>query len=78
MAFLTAPIAGLLGSVIGAGASILSRPKRPKPVLQQTVDKGAEEVFARDRLSRRRGAAANAILGAKGAESSTGKTSLGT
>lgn len=72
-----------LGSLIGSlflgpvAKAILGKPKRPKPQLQQTTDTGAQDAAARDALSRRRGAAANAILGAKGAESSTGKSSLG-
>ncbi len=58
---------------------LLGKPKKaPAAQIQQTRDTGAEEVFARDRLSRRRGAASNAILGAMGAESSTGKRQLGT
>lgn len=67
---------GLLGS--GAASLLGGKKKPPKPLLQPTVDQAARDAQSRDVLSKRRGAAANAILGAKGAESSAGKMRLGT
>jgi hypothetical protein len=76
MTFLKPLLVG--GLLAGRNALLAGKKKAPAPQIQQTRDTGAEEVFARDRLSRRRGAASNAILGAMGAESSTGKRQLGT
>jgi|688.fasta_scaffold01422_20 hypothetical protein len=70
---LTKGLFGVAGLLAGK-----KKKEAPAPQIQQTRDTGAEDVFARDRLSRRRGAASNAILGAMGAESSTGKRQLGT
>lgn len=75
-----AALSGLIfGGVGGAIASLFSKPKAPTPQPVPTRDMATEEAMKRDTVARRRGAAANALLGASGAESGTGgKTALGT
>lgn len=76
MAFLAGPLfSGLVGSKILK--SVVGKKKQPKPLLQQSPDDAADLAKRRDMVSRRRGAAANAIMGAMGAESSAGKRQLG-
>lgn len=70
----------ILRGVIGGAAGLLLGGKKAKPpaaLLQPTIDQAARDAQSRDLLSKRRGAAANAILGAKGAESAAGKSRLG-
>lgn len=74
-----------VGDVVKGAFGVLSpllfgkKPKVPDPVPQATRNEAAEEALKRDRVAKRRGAAANLLLGAAGAESSAGKkTSLGT
>ena len=64
----------------GVAGWMLNGKKKPKPVvpaMQPTVGPAASVAQSGDILSKRRGAGANAILGAKGAESSAGKSRLG-
>lgn len=68
----------VLKSVGGVAGMLLGKkPKAPAALMQPTIDQAARDAQSRDLLSKRRGAGANAILGAKGAESSAGKTRLG-
>lgn len=74
----TALIVSAVAATAASGASMLSKPKVPKPTPQPTPNAAAEDALKRDQLARRRGPAANLLLGALGAESSAGKkTSLG-
>lgn len=70
----------LVGSVVGGLLFGKKKaPAQPAPVLAPQRNEAREAADARDRVSKRRGVAANLILGAGGAESSTGgKTALGT
>lgn len=65
----------------GAASKLLApKPKAaPAPTLAPRRDQARESALERDRVSKRRGVAANMILGASGAESSAGggKTALG-
>lgn len=74
-------VALLATTVLAAGASaaqLLSKPKAPKATPVPTVNKAAEDAQKRDMLARRRTPAADMLMGAGGAESSTGaKTALG-
>lgn len=76
------PLLPLAFGVGGAAAQLLMKPKTPKAPVATPVptrNQAAEGAMARDRVSRRRGVAANLLLGAGGAESSAGgKTALGT
>lgn len=68
---LVSPIA----AVLGAGT-----PKPPQPLPQPTTDQAAKAAAEQDQLSKRRGPLADMLMGAAGAESTTGaakKTSLG-
>lgn len=74
------PIAAIGGVV---GSLLLGKkktPAQPAPTLAPQRNEARERADVRDRVSKRRGVAANLILGAGGAESSTGsgKTALGT
>lgn len=74
---LLAPVAF---GVAGAAASTLlaKTPKPPKPLPAPTRAEAAEAAARSDRTARRRGVAANLLLGRAGAESGTGqKTQLG-
>lgn len=76
MAFLAGPLlGGLFGSQIIK--AVAGKKKQAKPLVQQSPDDAADLAKRRDMVSRRRGSATNAILGAMGAESSTGKRQLG-
>lgn len=67
--FVASPITALLGG----------QPKAPTPLPQPTVDQAAQRAAQQDVLSARRGAGADMLLGAAGAESTQGKkTALGT
>lgn len=70
-------VVGVVGGLLGIGP----KPKEQAPVLAPRRDQAREQALQRDQVSKRRGVAANLILGASGAESSTGsggKTQLGT
>lgn len=76
------PVVSLVGGAVG-GLLGLGKKKpaaQPAPTLAPRRDEAREAADARDRVSKRRGVAANLILGAGGAESSTGsgKSALGT
>ncbi len=78
MAF-AAPVLPLLaGGLIGGAASILMKPKAPKPVAQPVMRDRSPSV-ATDALMARRGSLSNKRTGAAGAESSAGakKTLMG-
>ncbi len=80
MSFLL-PFAPLLfgGAAVKAiGSLVAPKPKVAAPLRPPTRNAAADALAASDRLSNRRGAAANATLGARGAESSAGgKIALG-
>lgn len=72
--------AALAFGVSGVAGKLLSKKKAvaaPAAVPIPTRNAAAEAVAKGDMLARRRGVAANLILGASGAESSAGKTALG-
>jgi hypothetical protein len=70
----------LVFGVAGLAASKLLSKPASAPVAQPvpTRNLAAEAAAKSDQVAKRRGIAANLILGAGGAESSAGKTSLGT
>lgn len=75
-------IAGIAASLISPALSLLGvgQKKLPAPVATPTPqrDVASQIVAQQDLQAKRRGAAANLLLGAGGAESSTGnKTTLG-
>jgi hypothetical protein len=73
------PIAAVGGLVSGLLFGKPKAPAQPAPTLAPRRDEAREAADLRDRVSKRRGVAANLILGAGGAESSTGgKNALGT
>lgn len=73
------PIISGVAGLVGAGASLILATKKPPAAPKApTRNEAAEAAIERDRLSRRRGVGANLLLGATGAESSAGKTTLGT
>lgn len=62
------------------GAILGNQPKTPAPLPAPTTDQAAQAAAQQDALSKRRGPMADMLLGAAGAESTTGaakKTSLG-
>lgn len=64
---------------VGTAATLLSKPKQVQAPTVPTRNMAQEAAQREDRVSRRRGVAANLLLGAQGAESSAGgKTALGT
>jgi hypothetical protein len=68
---------GLLGGV--ASKLLASKPAaQPAPTPMPTRNAAAEAAIKDDLLARRRGIAANMLLGATGSESGAGKTALGT
>lgn len=72
-------IASTVVGAAGVASSLLSKPKQVAAPVVPTRNAAAERAQTEDRVSRRRGVAANLILGAQGAESSAGnKTALGT
>lgn len=67
--------------LVGGIASKLLAPKAqaaPAPTPIPTRNAAQEAAMKSDQVARRRGVAANMLLGATGAESSAGKTALGT
>ncbi|MCP3730429.1 hypothetical protein M9978_08305 [Sphingomonas sp. MG17] len=76
---MTAVVPWLVGGVVGGLLSGKKKtPEQPAPVLAPRRNEAREAADARDRVSKRRGVAANLILGAGGAESTTGsKGTLG-
>lgn len=74
------PVVSAIGGVAGLLLGGKPKAKEQAPVLAPRRDQAREQALERDRVSKRRGVAANMILGAGGAESSTGsggKTALG-
>jgi hypothetical protein len=77
-----APFAPIIGGIIGAGTSLLARPKAPKAAPQAllptpTRNMAAERAAVNDNLARREGTRANRRTGYGGAEAATGaRTSL--
>lgn len=75
VALVAASVVATIGS---AAVSLSNKPKMPAPLKQQTRNDAAEAAGKRDVLSRRRGVAANMLLGSSGAESQAGgKSALG-
>lgn len=70
---------GTAAGVAGTAATLLSKPKQVQAPVIPTRNMAQERAQREDRVSRRRGVAANLLLGAQGAESSAGgKVALGT
>lgn len=80
MSFLV-PVLIAVGTAVAAqqvGKALSGKPKAPTATRLPTRNGAADALASSDRFNRRRGGAANAILGARGAESSAGgKTQLG-
>lgn len=73
-----ATVAGLLLSPFAAAAGLFKQPKAAAPRPTPTQDQAAMRAERQDVLAKRKGAAANLLTGALGAESKTGgKSSLG-
>ena len=65
---------GLVGKALFGG----KKPAAPTPLALPSRNAAADALLADDRLTKRRGAATNAILGARGAEAGIGsKPNLG-
>lgn len=75
---MSAVVSGI-GAAAGLfGALFQKKPKTPAPVLAPQRDVATDLADQQDLQAKRRGAAANLLLGSKGAESSAGtKTALG-
>jgi hypothetical protein len=75
-----APFAPIIGGIIGAGASLLARPKAPQAAQalpMPTRNMAAERAAVNDNLARREGTRANRRTGYGGVEAATGaRTSL--
>lgn len=71
MSFLLALAGGALGAGLNA---IFGGPEAPKPVPQPTRDDTQKLVEQNDALARRKGAAADILTGAAGAEAAPGTT----